>query len=206
MSTHALTKCEPYVRQQNMNSIAFVPAANKRLSQGRLTVASATRTQEQRNANWHGVCVKHTRHIAELVCGVLSSAPILLSYFTRVTKPAAREVKRAVRQAPLVTGVTFLQGGHVSFFTVIVVVDFAVVGASVANRRPPAAVVGAAVVGAAVVGAAVAAQAAAQAAVCPLPWDIVTMAAKKTAVRTELAMTATRRSRINPNVCPKEMP
>merc|ERR1740130_2265794 len=187
MSTHALTKCEPYVRQQNMNSIAFVPAANKRLSQGRLTVASATRTQEQRNAHWHGVCVKHTRHIAELVCGVLSSAPILLSYFTRATKPAAREVKRAVRQAPLVTGVTFLQGGHVSFFTVI----------------------GAAVVGAAVAAAGalvVAAQAAAQAAVCPLPWDIVTMAAKKTAVRTELAMTATRRSRINPNVCPKEMP
>merc|ERR1740130_1393164 len=202
MSTNALKKCEPYVRQQNMNSIAFVPAANKRLSQGRLTVASATRTQEQRNANWHGVCVKHTRHIAELVCGVLSSAPILLSYFTRVTKPAAREGKRAVRQAPLVTGVTFLQGGHVSFFTVIVVVDFAVVGASVANRRP--AVVGAAVVAAGAL--VVAAQAAAQAAVCPLPWDIVTMAAKKTAVRTELAMTATRRSRINPNVCPKEMP
>merc|ERR1719162_385656 len=211
MSTHVLKKCEPYVRQKCKigNSIAFVPTANKQLSQRRLTVTSQMVPLERKNNEMHtGMVFAPSILSSECVCGILSSAPMLLSYFTKATKPAAREVKRAVRQAPLLTGVTFVQGGHVVTTAVFVVVDFAVVS-PVAKRlpEPAAVVVGAAVAGCAVVVAALVVGAAgakvAATHVQAAPWEMVTMAAKTRAVRTELAMTATRRSRINPDVCPQ---
>merc|ERR1719162_41567 len=218
MSTHVLKKCEPYVRQKCKigNSIAFVPTANKQLSQRRLTVTSQMVPLERKNNEMHtGMVFAPSILSSECVRGILSSAPMLLSYFTKATKPAAREVKRAVLQAPLLTGVTFVQGGHVvttAAFVVtaaiFVVVDFAVVS-PVAKRlpEPAAVVVDAAVAGCAVVVAALVVGAAgakvAATHVQAAPWEMVTMAAKTRAVRTELAMTATRRSRINPNVCPQ---
>merc|ERR1719162_1705867 len=206
MSTHVLKKCEPYVRQKCKigNSIAFVPTANKQLSQRRLTVTSQMVPLERKNNEMHtGMVFAPSILSSECVCGILSSAPMPLSYFTKATKPAAREVKRAVRQAPLLTGVTFVQGGHVVTTAAFVVVDFAV-ASPVAKRlpEPAAVVVGAAVAGCAVVVAALVVGAAgakvAATHVQAAPWEMVTMAAKTRAVRTELAMTATRRSRINP--------